>query len=332
MFKKISLLIALALSTNALAKGGVSPYLPLNQAPELEHNVERLLAVSKNTHIMSKPYKTKDIYRVLQAIRYSYPELYHSLSYQINPHIQSSAVTQAKITLSVGTKEKKIPNQRGQSTKTNLILEGNTYSNFNQYLGVSFGGIANEEGIIPTQSILYLGFEYAQIDIGYREHWYSPFHNSAMLLSTHAEAPPSISISNVKPISDFNIRYDIFISQLSEQKGILKNKRVYHLTDPYLGPSYTNEEIKKFLDDNKITYREFKSDDALVKGTAKLIFENNVIGWFQKGMEWGPRALGGRSILSSPTNKNMQEIAAAEIKKANERKERETKTDDDDNS
>jgi hypothetical protein len=231
MLKKISLLIALALSTNALAKGGVSPYLPLNQAPEFEHNVERLLAVSKNTHIMSKPYKTKDIYRVLQAIRYSYPELYHSLSYQINPHIQSSAVTQAKITLSVGTKEKNIPNQRGQSTKTNLILEGNTYSNFNQYLGVSFGGIANEEGIIPTQSILYLGFEYAQIDIGYREHWYSPFHNSAMLLSTHAEAPPSISISNVKPISDFNIRYDIFISQLSEQKGILKNKRVENAED-----------------------------------------------------------------------------------------------------
>ncbi|GAA61621.1 hypothetical protein P20652_3510 [Pseudoalteromonas sp. BSi20652] len=124
MLKKISLLIALVLSTNAVAKGGVSPYLPLNQAPELEHNIERLLAVSKNTHIMSKPYKAHDIYNVLQTIRYDYPELYHALTYQINPYTQSSAITLAKATLSAGNNNKNLPNQRGQTTKTNIIIEG----------------------------------------------------------------------------------------------------------------------------------------------------------------------------------------------------------------
>ena len=107
MLKKTSLLIALALSANALAKGGVSPYLPLNQAPELEHNVERLLAVSKNTHIMSRPYKAHDIYNVLQTIRHSYPELYQTLSYQISPYIQSDAGTLVKATLAAGTKKTK---------------------------------------------------------------------------------------------------------------------------------------------------------------------------------------------------------------------------------
>ena len=48
MLKKISLLVGLAISANAIAKGGVSPYLPLNQVPELEHNIAKLLAVSKN--------------------------------------------------------------------------------------------------------------------------------------------------------------------------------------------------------------------------------------------------------------------------------------------
>ncbi|KPW01738.1 hypothetical protein [Pseudoalteromonas sp. P1-11] len=59
------------MSTSAVAKGGVSPYLPLNQAPVLEHQIQRLLAVSKNTHIISKPYKAHDIYNVLQTIRHT---------------------------------------------------------------------------------------------------------------------------------------------------------------------------------------------------------------------------------------------------------------------
>ncbi|MBA6411478.1 hypothetical protein H4J63_19790, partial [Pseudoalteromonas sp. 5Ae-yellow] len=126
----------MAISANAVAKGGVSPYLSLNQAPELEHQVQRLLAVSKNTHIMSKPYKAHDIYRVLQTVRHTYPELYQTLSYQLSPYIQSDAGTFAKVTLAAGTKDKTLPNQRGQTTKTNLIIEGGAYANFGRYFGV----------------------------------------------------------------------------------------------------------------------------------------------------------------------------------------------------
>ncbi|WP_165721171.1 MULTISPECIES: capsule assembly Wzi family protein [unclassified Pseudoalteromonas] len=240
MLKKISLFIGMAISANAVAKGGVSPYLPLNQAPELEHQVQRLLAVSKNTHIMSKPYKAHDIYRVLQTVRHTYPELYQTLSYQLSPYIQSDAGTFAKVTLAAGTKDKTLPNQRGQTTKTNLIVEGGAYANFGRYFGVSVAGIANEDEILPTQSFFYLGNKYAQLDVGYREHWYSPFNDSAMLLSTQAKTTPSITLSNVEPITSFNIRYDMFISKMTEQSGILNEeeqnaaKRTYGKGKPYL--------------------------------------------------------------------------------------------------
>ena len=112
MLKKISLLVWMAISANAMAKAGVSPYLPLNQVPELEHQIQRLLTVSKNTHIMSKPYKAHDIYKVLQKIRFTHPELYHTLTYQINPYIQAGALTFVKGTASEGT------------IKTCLINEG----------------------------------------------------------------------------------------------------------------------------------------------------------------------------------------------------------------
>jgi carbamoyltransferase len=92
---------------------------------------------------------------------------------------------------------------------------------------------------------------------------------------------------------------------------ILENKRNFILKDAFLGPEYNSEQIKSFLDRNKIKYSELKD---LEKTTAKLIYENNVIGWFQGRMEWGPRALGSRSILSNPCNPEMQEILNLKVK------------------
>ena len=58
----------------------------------------------------------------------------------------------------------------------------------------------------------------------------------------------------------------------------------------------------------------FKNDKQLIKEISKLIYNNNVVGWFQSGMEWGPRALGARSILSNPCNPEMQEILNSKVK------------------
>jgi carbamoyltransferase len=96
--------------------------------------------------------------------------------------------------------------------------------------------------------------------------------------------------------------------------SVLGNKKNYIMKDAYLGPESSDEEIKRFLDENKIVYSKFKDEDDLIKKVSKLIFENNVIGWFQGRMEWGPRALGARSILSNPCNRNMQEILNLKVK------------------
>lgn len=95
---------------------------------------------------------------------------------------------------------------------------------------------------------------------------------------------------------------------------ILGKRRNFVLNDAYLGPEFKNSEIKRFLENNKIKNYEFSNNDELKKVTAKLIFENNVIGWFQGRMEWGPRALGSRSILSNPINPNMKEILNLKVK------------------
>jgi len=95
---------------------------------------------------------------------------------------------------------------------------------------------------------------------------------------------------------------------------LFNKPRNYFLKDACLGPGFSYEEIRKFLNDNNIKYRELKNEKELIKETAKLISDDNVVGWFQGRMEWGPRALGNRSILSNACNPKMQEILNLKVK------------------
>jgi len=95
---------------------------------------------------------------------------------------------------------------------------------------------------------------------------------------------------------------------------ILKNKDRFRLKHANLGPGYRTSDIKVFLDKNNIQYSEFKNSQELVNKTAKLINNNKVIGWFQGRMEWGPRALGSRSILANPCNPKAKELLNAKVK------------------
>lgn len=81
----------------------------------------------------------------------------------------------------------------------------------------------------------------------------------------------------------------------------------------YSGPSYDNMEIEKFLKSKKILFEKF-DENKLLEKTANLIADGNVVGWYQGKMEWGPRALGNRSILADPRNRKMKDILNEKIK------------------
>ncbi len=73
---------------------------------------------------------------------------------------------------------------------------------------------------------------------------------------------------------------------------------------PYLGPSFSEEKIHEFLESKKIKYKKFKNSEECCKEVAKLINGENVVGWFQNRSEFGPRALGNRSIIADARNKD----------------------------
>ncbi|HIQ14729.1 MAG TPA: hypothetical protein EYH38_04035 [Leucothrix sp.] len=81
----------------------------------------------------------------------------------------------------------------------------------------------------------------------------------------------------------------------------------------YLGPRFSNEEIKKYLDKIGASYTEIE-DETLMPELAKIIEDENVIGWFQGRMEFGPRSLGARSIIGDARSQKMQSIMNLKIK------------------
>lgn len=87
--------------------------------------------------------------------------------------------------------------------------------------------------------------------------------------------------------------------------------RGYIMRDARLGPGYANDEIRRFLDLAKIPY---ETPENVIERAADLLSAGNITGWYQGRMEWGPRALGSRSILADPTRPDMKDLINKYVK------------------
>ncbi|MED5526127.1 MAG: capsule assembly Wzi family protein [Pseudomonadota bacterium] len=222
MLLRFSALATLVLvSTNAAAKG-VSPYLPLNQSPEIERQIDRVLMLADDT-VMTRPIAAARVLEALPKARAKDPELAAQVAHYLKRYMKSLSVTHAdfKANLNhVGGQDVVIPNQRGQSISSNYEASFTAIWQPSDYALVSLGGVSSEDNTTPTNSFVSLGFDWAQLDIGYRDHWLSPMHDSAMLYSTESETRPSITLSNYQGLTDFNIRYELFYTELTSSNKI----------------------------------------------------------------------------------------------------------------
>ncbi len=95
--------------------------------------------------------------------------------------------------------------------------------------------------------------------------------------------------------------------------SVLKQPRRHELKNSYLGPEFSESRIQSALQAAGLPHRKLERN-ALLDATAEQIAAGDVIGWFQGRMEWGPRALGNRSIVAHPGLPNMKDVLNARIK------------------
>jgi len=118
---------------------------------------------------------------------------------------------------------------------------------------------------------------------------------------------------------------DIFIQPAASDGGtamgvayyiyhqVLGKPRCFIMNHAYTGPRFTNGCIEQALQRHNLAYSIY-TDEELTREAARLVAQGNVVGWFQGSMEWGPRALGNRTILADPRRADMKDVLNARIK------------------
>jgi carbamoyltransferase len=96
--------------------------------------------------------------------------------------------------------------------------------------------------------------------------------------------------------------------------AVLGHPRKFVMEHAYLGEEHSEDDIKRFLDEGRIRYEYLEDDDRLIGRVVDALASGKVIGWSQGRFEWGPRALGNRSILADPRRADMKDIVNTKIK------------------
>ena len=197
---------------------GVAPYLPLNTSLLLENEIERLATVA-NIPKLTKPYNVAVIFRGLDKIEQSHPQLYSRLMRALDPYTHNGVThASARVNLS-GDSPSPVPNDKGRTTDNQYLISTRAQWQVADWLGLYAGSEIADENKQLTGSVLAVGTSWAQLDLGYREHWYSPFQGHSHLIGTQAETMLSATLSNNIPINAWGtlFNYELFLAQMSEQ-------------------------------------------------------------------------------------------------------------------
>ena len=111
----------------------------------------------------------------------------------------------------------------------------------------------------------------------------------------------------------FGVASSIYYQGLNNERT-LPNARQSRMRGTYLGPAYDKKRIVSAIESADVGARSYETTESLLEKTADLIAAQNVVGLYQGRMEWGPRALGNRSILADPRDGKMQDTVNRKIK------------------
>ncbi|HEY1314574.1 MAG TPA: capsule assembly Wzi family protein [Steroidobacteraceae bacterium] len=218
---RVALCCALAASAQIAPAEGVSAYLPLNLEPEMERQVERVLILADEP-ILKRPFAVGLVLDALpQACLVDKP-LCARVKRYLERYSRDYAVTHASATGAL-THDKDagvVPNAHGMPVDSSWELSAQGFVQPNDYLLLSGGAIAYQGRTSASGSMLSFGTHWAQLDIGYRDHWFSPATDSSMLISTEAPTMPSVTLSNYEPLTRLGFQYEFFAARMSRSDRI----------------------------------------------------------------------------------------------------------------
>ncbi len=203
------------------AADGVSAYLPLNLEPEIERQIERVMILAEEP-ILKRPFAVALVELALPKACEADQGLCTQVKQYLQRYYRDYALTHASVTGSyTHGADVLVPNNHGLPMQSNWEVSAQGYVQPNDYFLAQAGVIGYDGKVSPSGSMLSFGFNWAQLDIGYRDHWWSPMTDSAMMLSTEARTMPTATLSNYEPLTRLGFQYELFWGLMSESDHIL---------------------------------------------------------------------------------------------------------------
>jgi hypothetical protein len=213
-----------ALTARPFELQGVSAYLPLNLEPEMERQIERVLILA-NEPILKRPFAVALVQDALPEACQVDKALCEKVTRYLQRYSRDYALTHASATGTIvgqnGSPSDVVPNGHGLPLDSSWELSAQGYVQPSDYFLASAGVIGYSGRTGYTGSMLSMGFNWAQLDIGYRDHWWSPATDSSQLQSTEAPTMPSVTLSNYEPLTRLGFQYEFFLARMSSSDHIL---------------------------------------------------------------------------------------------------------------
>jgi len=215
----------LGLLVMAVPVYGSTLYLPLNDpmAPE----VERLAVVSELSS-MSRPYPLSRIQTAAENSAKRFPELSERiLAYLHTVYGADLNMVHAGVEVSASNDGEGLPllNNYGDASGRDYALYATGAWNSGGALkGLAQLRVFDDNGkveLAPDLAYLSVGPGWAQLDVGYRDHWFAPGRGDSPLISNNAESFPALTLSNTEPFSFLGLHYEFFVGQLQNHESIM---------------------------------------------------------------------------------------------------------------
>jgi hypothetical protein len=201
---------------------GVSLYLPLNLEPEIERQIERVLILADEP-ILKRPFAVALVEDALPQACEADAQLCKKVRRYLERYSRDYAVTHASATGSIthGSDSGVTPNEYGLPIDSKWELSAQAYVQPNDYFLAAAGAVSYAGRTVPVGSMLSVGTNWAQLDVGYRDHWWSPMTDSSTLISTEAPTMPSVTLSNYEPLTRLGFQYEFFLAKMAESDHIV---------------------------------------------------------------------------------------------------------------
>jgi hypothetical protein len=210
----LSLGCALAAAAQA-ENGGPSAYLPLNLEPEIERQVERVLILADEP-VLKRPFPVELVRVSLPAACKRDQALCERVRRFLDRYEHPNGVSYATAAVAAtGGATTVLPNQHGLQSTDTWEVAAQAYAQ-SDHIIASLGATAFEGRTQFTGTMLTAGWDWAQLDFGFREHWLSPMTDSSTLLSTEAPTNPSVTLSNWRPLTGLGFQYEFIYQKLNQ--------------------------------------------------------------------------------------------------------------------